>query len=71
MENNFHLKTTWTTSLQLQETTYYKKTTIFDKGNLDSPGTIIKATGNLENLRGSYNYQFTGQTSKLILEFEF
>ncbi|MGQ0417260.1 DUF3224 domain-containing protein, partial [Bacillus sp. HC-TM] len=31
----------------------------------------IKATGNLENLRGSYNYQFTGQTSKLILEFEF
>ena len=26
---------------------------IFDKGNLDSPGTIIKATGNLENLRGS------------------
>lgn len=44
---------------------------IFDKGNLDSPGTIIKATGNLENLRGSYNYQFTGQTSKLILEFEF
>ncbi|MDG1595390.1 DUF3224 domain-containing protein, partial [Bacillus cereus] len=34
---------------------------IFDKGNLDSPGTIIKATGNLENLRGSYNYQFTGQ----------
>ena len=43
---------------------------IFDKGNLDSPGTIIKATGNLENLRGSYNYQFTGQTSKLILEFE-
>ncbi|MEH7854323.1 PbsX family transcriptional regulator, partial [Bacillus thuringiensis] len=22
-------------------------------------------------LRGSYNYQFTGQTSKLILEFEF
>ncbi|PFA84143.1 DUF3224 domain-containing protein [Bacillus thuringiensis] len=44
---------------------------IFDKGNLDSPGTIIKATGNLENLRGSYNYQFTGQTSKLIFEFEF
>ncbi|MGR6008684.1 DUF3224 domain-containing protein [Bacillus cereus] len=44
---------------------------IFDKGNLDSPGTIIKATGNLESLRGSYHYQFTGQTSKLILEFEF
>ncbi|MED1560126.1 DUF3224 domain-containing protein [Bacillus paramycoides] len=44
---------------------------IFDKGNLDSPATIIKATGDLESLRGSYNYQFTGQTSKLILNFKF
>ena len=31
----------------------------------------MKATGNLESLRGSYHYQFAGQTSKLILEFEF
>lgn len=43
---------------------------IFDKGNLDSPGTIIKATGDLENLNGSYNYKFSGQTSKMILNFE-
>ena len=44
---------------------------IFDKGNLDSPATIIKATGELESLKGSYNYKFTGQTSKMILDFEF
>ncbi|MGJ7922852.1 DUF3224 domain-containing protein [Neobacillus sp. LXY-4] len=43
---------------------------IFDKGNLDSPGTIIKTTGDLEGLKGSYNYKFTGQTSKLILDFQ-
>jgi hypothetical protein len=42
---------------------------IFDKGNLDSPGTIIKAAGDLEDLKGSYHYQFTGGTSKLILNF--
>jgi hypothetical protein len=44
---------------------------IFDKGNLDSPATIIKATGDLEGLKGSYNYRFAGQTSKMILDFEF
>ncbi|MGG1397688.1 DUF3224 domain-containing protein [Bacillus salipaludis] len=44
---------------------------IFDKGNLDSPGTIIKATGDLESLKGSYNYKFTGETSKMILDFKF
>lgn len=44
---------------------------IFDKGNLDSPGTIIKATGDLESLKGSYNYKFTGDTSKMILDFTF
>ncbi|MCY8234928.1 DUF3224 domain-containing protein [Priestia endophytica] len=44
---------------------------IFDKGNLDSPATIIKATGDLEGLKGSYNYRFAGQTSKMILNFEF
>lgn len=44
---------------------------IFDKGNLDSPATIIKATGELESLKGSYNYKFTGQTSKMILDFNF
>ncbi|MGE8206839.1 DUF3224 domain-containing protein [Heyndrickxia sp. NPDC080065] len=44
---------------------------IFDKGNLDSPATIIKATGDLKSLTGSYNYQFTGPTSKMILDFEF
>jgi hypothetical protein len=42
---------------------------IFDKGNLNSPGSIIKATGDLEGLKGSYHYQFTGQTSKLVLDF--
>ncbi len=44
---------------------------IFNKGNLDSPGTIFKATGDLESLKGSYNYKFIGQTSKMILDFEF
>ncbi|MGG1674540.1 DUF3224 domain-containing protein [Neobacillus sp. NRS-1170] len=44
---------------------------MFDKGNLDSPGTIIKATGDLESLKGSYNYKFTGETSKMILDFKF
>jgi hypothetical protein len=44
---------------------------IFDKGNLDSPATIIKATGDLESLKGSYNYKFTGETSKMILNFKF
>ncbi|MED4074557.1 DUF3224 domain-containing protein [Priestia endophytica] len=44
---------------------------IFDKGNLDSPATIITATGDLEGLKGSYNYRFAGQTSKMILDFEF
>ncbi|MED3564092.1 DUF3224 domain-containing protein, partial [Bacillus xiapuensis] len=44
---------------------------IFDKGNLDSPGTIIKATGDLGSLKGSYNYKFTGETSKMILDFKF
>ncbi|MEH7096926.1 DUF3224 domain-containing protein [Neobacillus vireti] len=44
---------------------------IFDKGNLDSPATIIKASGDLENLKGSYNYKFTGDTSKIILDFKF
>lgn len=44
---------------------------IFDKGNLDSPATIIKATGNLETLKGFYNYKFIGQTSKMILDFKF
>ncbi|WP_456278641.1 DUF3224 domain-containing protein [Bacillus sp. AK128] len=43
---------------------------LFDKGHLDSPGTIFKATGDLESLKGSYNYKFAGQTSHLILEFE-
>lgn len=44
---------------------------IFDKGNLESPGTIIKATGELNNLKGTYSYKFSGQTSKMILNFEF
>ncbi|MEH7109108.1 DUF3224 domain-containing protein [Bacillus sp. JJ1764] len=44
---------------------------IFDKGNLDSPGTIIKATGDLKNLKGTYNYRFTGEASKMILDFNF
>lgn len=44
---------------------------IFDKGNLDSPGTIIKASGDLESLKGSYNYKFTGQSSKMILDLKF
>lgn len=44
---------------------------IFDKGNLDSPGTIIKATGDLESLKGFYNYKFTGETSIMILDFKF
>ncbi|MGJ7912517.1 DUF3224 domain-containing protein [Neobacillus sp. LXY-1] len=44
---------------------------IFDKGNLDSPGTIIKATGDLKSLKGTYNYRFTGEASKMILDFNF
>lgn len=44
---------------------------IFDKGNLDSPATIIKATGDLEGLKGSYNYRFTGETNKMVLNFKF
>lgn len=43
---------------------------VFDKGNLDSPGTIIKTTGDLEGLKGSYNYKFAGQSSKMILDFK-
>ncbi|MFY4773719.1 DUF3224 domain-containing protein [Metabacillus sp. RGM 3146] len=42
---------------------------IYDNGNLDSPATIIKATGDLESLKGSYNYKFTVETSKMILNF--
>lgn len=44
---------------------------IFDKGNLDSPGTIIQANGDLESLKGSYNYEFTDKTSKMILDLTF
>ncbi|MEH7444524.1 DUF3224 domain-containing protein [Bacillus sp. JJ1122] len=44
---------------------------LFDKGNLDSPGTIIKTTGDLEGLKGSYYYKFSNQSSKMILDFEF
>ncbi|CAM3877619.1 DUF3224 domain-containing protein [Mesobacillus thioparans] len=44
---------------------------IFDKGNLNSPGKIIKATGDLISLKGAYNYKFKGQTSNMILDFEF
>ncbi|WP_423410309.1 DUF3224 domain-containing protein [Heyndrickxia sp. MSNUG] len=44
---------------------------LFDKGNLDSPGTIIKTTGDLEGMKGSYNYKFSNQSSKMILGFEF
>ncbi|WP_046173623.1 DUF3224 domain-containing protein [Domibacillus indicus] len=44
---------------------------IFDKGNLDSPGKILKATGNLEGLKGFYHYTFSGQASKMMLDFEF
>lgn len=43
---------------------------IFDKGNLDSPGTIIEAKGALENLKGSYNYIFIGKESKMVLDFD-
>ncbi|MTH54921.1 DUF3224 family protein [Bacillus mangrovi] len=41
---------------------------IFDKGHLDSPGTIIEAAGELENLKGTYHYEFSGQSCKLILD---
>jgi hypothetical protein len=43
---------------------------IFNKGTLDSPGTIINATGDLAGLKGSYHYKFTGLASKMILNFE-
>lgn len=43
---------------------------IFDKGSLDSPGMIIKSTGELQVLTGSYQYDFIGETSKLILDFK-
>lgn len=43
---------------------------LFDKGALDSPGMIIKSTGELQELSGSYQYDFIGETSKLILDFK-
>ncbi|WP_207696751.1 hypothetical protein DOK67_0000081 [Enterococcus sp. DIV0212c] len=43
---------------------------IFDKGLLDSPGMIIKSTGELHALSGSYQYDFVGENSKLILDFK-
>ncbi|WP_206911947.1 hypothetical protein IGL98_001134 [Enterococcus sp. DIV0840] len=43
---------------------------IFDKGSLDSPGMIIKSTGELQALTGSYQYDFVGENSKLILDFK-
>lgn len=43
---------------------------IFDKGSLDSPGMIIKSTGELHGLSGSYQYDFMGENSKLILDFK-
>lgn len=43
---------------------------IFDKGLLDSPGMIIKGTGELFSLIGSYQYDFVGENSKLILDFK-
>ncbi|PZL70442.1 PbsX family transcriptional regulator [Enterococcus plantarum] len=43
---------------------------IFDKGSLDSPGMIIKSTGGLQALTGSYQYDFIGETNKLILNFK-
>lgn len=43
---------------------------IFDKGSLDSPGMIIKSTGELQGLTGSYQYDFVGEESKLILDFK-
>lgn len=43
---------------------------IFDKGSLDSPGMIIKGTGELHSLIGSYQYDFVGDDSKLILDFK-
>ncbi|MGX7244697.1 DUF3224 domain-containing protein [Enterococcus quebecensis] len=43
---------------------------IFDKGSLDSPGMIIKSTGALHDLTGSYQYDFVGDNSKLILDFK-
>ncbi|EOH99020.1 hypothetical protein UAY_02289 [Enterococcus moraviensis ATCC BAA-383] len=43
---------------------------IFDKGSLDSPGMIIKGTGELHSLVGSYQYDFVGDNSKLILDFK-
>ncbi|ALS38701.1 hypothetical protein ABID30_001213 [Enterococcus rotai] len=43
---------------------------IFDKGLLDSPGMIIKSSGELLGLTGSYQYDFVGEDSKLILDFK-
>lgn len=73
-----HLATARTAGFLYFEGTYKGKTGtftaaekgIFDKGLLDSPGMIIKSTGNLSELKGSYHYQFIGQTSKLILDFK-
>ncbi|MEI5993093.1 DUF3224 domain-containing protein [Candidatus Enterococcus mansonii] len=44
---------------------------IFDKGALDSPGMIIKSSGELQGLTGSYQYDFIGENSQLILDFKF
>ncbi|MBM7690002.1 PbsX family transcriptional regulator [Enterococcus ureilyticus] len=43
---------------------------IFDKGSLDSPGMLIQGTGELHSLTGSYQYDFVGENSKLILDFK-
>lgn len=43
---------------------------IFDKGSLDSPGMLIKSSGELHALTGSYQYDFVGENSKLILDFK-
>lgn len=44
---------------------------IFDKGTLDSLGTIIASDGEFSSLSGSYNYNFIGQTSELLFDLSF
>lgn len=45
------------------------KNGMFDNGTLDSPAQIVNSTGELDQLTGSYNYNFLGHTSELILDF--
>jgi len=67
-----HLASARTSGFLYLEGTYKRKTGtftaaekgIFDKGLLDSHCIVIKSVGSLKDLKGSYHYQFIGETRK-------